>query len=100
GDKVYLADATERAYPFGMLPERCLNGKGRVLGEKNSYWIDLQPTEVRKTLSVLSLVLDTAGTISGSLQTTFFGYDAVNKRKDILSFQSYDDYIRDLKTIL
>lgn len=100
GDKVYLADATGRAYPFGMLPERCLNGKGRVLGEKKSYWIDLQPTEVRKTLSVLSLVLDTTGAINGSLQTTFYGYDAVNKRKDILSFQSYDDYIRDLKTIL
>lgn len=100
GDKVYLADATDKAYPFGMLPERCLNGKGRVVGEGKSYWIDLQPTEVRKTTSVLSLVLDSIGVIRGSLTTTFFGYDAVNKRREIRSFQSYDDYIRDLKTVL
>ncbi len=100
GDKVYLADATDRAYPFGMLPERCLNGKGRVVGDGKSYWIDLQPTEIRKTTSVLSLVLDSIGVIRGSLTSTFFGYDAVNKRREIRSFQSYDDYISDLKTVL
>src|SRR5688572_8595482 len=28
GDKVYLLDATDQYYPFGLVPVRCLNGKG------------------------------------------------------------------------
>jgi hypothetical protein len=38
GDKVYLLDATDQYYPFGLVPVRCLNGKGRVMGNKESYW--------------------------------------------------------------
>jgi hypothetical protein len=97
GDKIYLADGTERFYPFGLLPERCLNGKGRVIGDKASYWIDLKPTETGKTISMFSLVLGTDGVMRGSLHTTFMGYDAVNKREEILSFQAEEEYIKDLK---
>lgn len=100
GEKVYLADATEKHYPFGLLPERCLNGKGRVVGDGQSYWIDLKPTDVGKTVSMLSLVLDSAGVMRGTLVTTFMGYDAVTKREDILSFPTQEDYVRNLKKSL
>ena len=97
GDKVFLADATQKYYPFGMLPERCLNGKGRVIGDGKSYWIDLVPTEISKTVSLLTLTLDTEGVITGTLVSTFTGYDAVSKRQRIASFHSQEDYISDLK---
>lgn len=100
GDKVFLADATQKYYPFGMLPQRCLNGKGRVIGDGKSYWIDLVPTEISKTASLLTLALDSAGVITGSLVSTFTGYDAVSKRQKIASFQSQDDYMSDLKNSL
>jgi hypothetical protein len=100
GDKVYLADATEKYYPFGLLPERCLNGKGRVIGDEKSYWIDLVPSETRKTVSILSLQLDSAGLMTGTLVTTFMGYDAVSKREEIFSFQSREDYVKDLRNAL
>lgn len=96
GEKVYLADATDKYFPFGILPERCLNGKGRVIGDRNSYWIDLNPTEKGRTVSVFTLTLDRDGGIHGQLITTFMGYDAIRKRKEILSFSSQDEYIREL----
>ncbi|MEO5601044.1 MAG: DUF3857 domain-containing protein, partial [Cyclobacteriaceae bacterium] len=100
GDKVYLADATEKFYPFDMLPERCLNGKGRVLGDGTSYWLDLKPSINRKIVSLFNLTLDKDGVMRGSLSTRFMGYDAVSKRAEILSHQTLDAYITELKSTL
>lgn len=33
-DKICLLDATDPYLSFGLIPIRCLNGKGRVFGEK------------------------------------------------------------------
>jgi hypothetical protein len=96
GDKVFLADATDDFHPFGILPERCLNGKGRVLGEKESYWIDLKPADRAKQISILNLKLDTDGVMRGTLQTSYSGYDAIDQRKKMAAFNSHEEYIRDL----
>jgi hypothetical protein len=100
GDQVYLADATEKFYPFGMLPERCLNGKGRVIGDRTSSWIDLKPAENRKTISLFDLKLENDGVIRGTLHTTFMGYDAVGQRAEIMSYESHDAYIKELNASL
>lgn len=95
GDKHYLADATEKFYPFGMLPERCLNGKGRVIGEKESYWIDLKPAVTGRTTSVFSLTLGADGMMRGTIHATYDGYAAVGKR-EVLAAVSPEEYIKDL----
>ena len=96
GDKVYMADATDDFHPFGLLPERCLNGKGRVLGEKQSYWVELKPSDRAKHISTLTLNLDKEGLIRGSIQTTYIGYEAVRQRKKIHTFSNHQEYITDL----
>jgi hypothetical protein len=100
GDKIYLADATDDFHPFGVIPERCLNGKGRVLGEDQSYWIDLRPADRAKQLSMLTLKLEKDGTITGTLQTTYLGYEAISRRKKIYSFDTQQEYITDLDNSL
>jgi hypothetical protein len=100
GDKIYLVDATDDFYPFGVLPERCLNGKGRVLGENQSYWIDLKPTDRAKQLSQLTLKLEQDGVMRGMLQTTYIGYEAVSHRKKIHAFGTQQEYIADLDNAL
>lgn len=42
-DNRYLLDVTEPNLPFGMLPERCLNGEGRMIKKNASGWINLIP---------------------------------------------------------
>ncbi len=100
GDKTYLADATDKFYPFGLLPERCLNGKGRVLGDRSSYWIDLKPAASGRTISLLTLKLGNDGVMRGSLQTTYSGYAGVNRREEISAYASPEAYIKELKSNL
>lgn len=96
-NKVYLLDATDPFLPFGMLPERCLNGKGRVFPEKKpSYWHDLKSTEKDKSVSILNLTVQPSGKITGKVENAYFGYAGYGKRKEILSFSSQEQYIQDL----
>lgn len=90
--KVYLLDATDDFMPFGMLPERCFNGKGRVLAEKGSYWHEIKPMEKARIVNMCNLKFAQDGKISGTMQRTYFGYRAVSKRKELLRFSDKADY--------
>ena len=92
--KVYLLDATEDHLCFGLIPERCLNGKGRVIGEKESYWHDLNAPEKQKQISVQKLKIASDGSIRGSVQNMYFGYDAMNQRKIINGFSTEREFIQ------
>jgi len=94
--KVYLLDATEDYLCFGLIPERCLNGKGRVIGEKESYWHEVSAPERQKQISVQKLKVDTDGTIRGSVQNMYFGYDAMNQRKAISGYSTEKEFIQSI----
>jgi hypothetical protein len=95
-DKVYLLDATDEFYPFGLVPVRCLNGKGRVLGNKESYWYTIKPPNREKTVSIYNLVLHSDGIIRGSIQYSYLGYDAVYQRKKISKLGNEQAYVNDV----
>ncbi|NBW35398.1 MAG: DUF3857 domain-containing protein [Cytophagia bacterium] len=92
GGKVYLLDATDDFMPFGMLPERCFNGKGRVLAEKGSYWHEIKPTEKARIVNMCNMKIAEDGKITGIMQRSFFGYRAVSKRKELLRFSDTAEY--------
>ncbi len=94
--KTYFLDATDDFMPFGLLPERCLNGKGRVLEDKKSFWIDIEPIEKWKSISVINLKLEDDGYLRGSIQNLYIGYEAAAKRKSIFGFSSVAEYFKDL----
>lgn len=98
GDKDYLLDATDDFVPFGTIPERCLNGKGRVFAEKGSYWYDIKtPVKARKR-SLLVMKLEADGLIKGSIEYVYTGYDAIDARKELFSAGSNDKYYKDLQS--
>lgn len=98
GDKSYLADASNPYLPFGMLPFRCLNGKTRVFPEKApSYWYDIVPAEKFKEITVMNLTLGQDGTLKGTVENSYYGYTAYDKRSDFASFNNQDEYLADLK---
>ncbi len=96
GDEYILLDATDSFMPFGMIPERCLNGSGRLLIEDVALQVDLVPSMKSRRVSNLALKLDDAGELSGTLQVKYFGYEAVNKRKEIKSFSNNAAYIKSI----
>lgn len=90
--KTYLLDATDDFMPFGMIPERCFNGKGRVLSEKSSYWYEIKPNEKARQVTMCNLQMDSVGKINGTMQTTYFGYKAAAKRKEVQRFRDKREY--------
>lgn len=99
-DKTYLLDATDDFLPFGSIPERCLNGKGRLLGDDESSWVEIKPVDKEKTMQVLNLEVQPDGKLKGTIQLTYFGYDALELRKTISSFSDVKQYIADLDSKL
>lgn len=97
-DKVYLLDATEDFLPFGLIPERCLNGKGRVLGDKVSYWHDLKAPDRQKQISVQKLKLEKDGIIRGTIQNSYFGYEAMRQRKILYSYNNQKEFVNHISS--
>jgi transglutaminase-like putative cysteine protease len=97
GDKSYLLDASEPLLPFGLLPMRCINDKGRVINlKKPSYWYDLKASEKDAVTYNLIGKLGTDGIIRGELVTYSRGYAAYGKRAQIAEASSVDEYVRKL----
>ena len=97
GGKTILLDAVDDFMPFGTIPIRCLNGKGRVIGDKQSYWLELKPPVKLKKFTSYNLKLNEEGIIRGKLQNAYYGYEALDKRKEIASFASEKEYLQNLK---
>lgn len=97
GEKIML-DATEKLLPFGMLPERCLNGKGRLISRQveESTWVDIRPLQKKTKRISLDLNL-TKESFTGTLVIVSDGYEAFERRKKILSEESEQLYAKKIQ---
>lgn len=91
---VYLLDASESDLPFGYLPERCLNGEGRLISKENADWVSLSPKSKRKKQTLLSLKLDSLGNLVGTLEIRSFHYEAISQRRTIAKYSDRGDYLQ------
>ncbi|MDO7853196.1 DUF3857 domain-containing protein [Hymenobacter convexus] len=82
-----LVDATEPLLPCGVLPERCLNGAGRLIAKKEAdgRWIDLAPSQRQVRFQQVSLALDAQGGLSGKVHDERGGYAAAHARAALAS---------------
>ena len=97
GTESYLLDASDPMLPFGLLPLRCINDKGRVINlKKPSYWYDLKASQKESTRYNLIAEMGNDGKIRGELIIYTNGYAALNKRKEILSASSTEDFVEKL----
>ncbi len=94
--KAYMLDASDPYLPFGMLPVRCMNGIGRVLNAKESYWMDILPQKELKQQTTLLLKLEPNGSLKGDAIIVSSDYEALIKRKKMVSFNSEEEYIEDV----
>ena len=92
GQNAYLLDATEKACPYSLLPYRCLNGRGRIISESNSDWIDLNSKQKYEYSCMLDLAIATDGKLSGTMSYLLNNYAGLVYRNDILAKNSKDDY--------
>jgi hypothetical protein len=91
----YLLDATNTFNPFGFLPMRCQNGKGRLMNQTSS-WISLRGKDKLKTWQSMDLTLRDDGTLQGKYTITSYGFDALEKRIQ-LKAAGREEYLKNLK---
>lgn len=97
--KEYLLDATEKYLPFGMLPERCLNVKGRTFDQKtDGRWVSLDPVHKENQLTGYDLILGGDLILKGKIQKSKDEYSAFNFRSKFKEFASEESYINDFET--
>ena len=95
GGRQYQLDATNPLRPFGLLPVRCLNGKGRLMA-KESTWVNLTPREKQKKIQIVELAKDEEGW-HGTIDNSYYGYEALGKRTDFASAGDKEAYARRLQ---
>jgi hypothetical protein len=91
----YLLDATDKFSPFGFLPEKCLNGQGRIIRELIPGDIELTSDQKYNRIVNVNLKLNENGELSGNWMEVRKGYAAHNFRSEIAEAKSSDDYIQE-----
>jgi transglutaminase-like putative cysteine protease len=92
-NKVYLLDATVDLLPFGLIPLRCINGKGRALGEKESSWQSLDAPANRKSISMLNIKVLPNGKMTGHVALSYFNYSGLDERTEIATLNDDKAYV-------
>jgi hypothetical protein len=95
GEKFILLDATDKFLPIGMLPERCLNGRGFAVAKEGFQWVDLTPSIKARTSINVDLVLNEQEALVGKLKIERSGYHSVATRKSFL-VKGKDEYVKGL----
>lgn len=94
--KDILLDATSTFIPAGVLPVRCLNGKGFLVNKKNPRIVTLPNTERYSQTTVLDVELDTEGSLKGSVKVAGSGYAGISLREKLIK-DGKEKFIEDFK---
>ena len=92
--KFFLIDGTDKNAPYYILPDRCLNEKGRISSKDTSNWVALTNNikESKRAFYMLTLNKNDLS-LNGSVQYAYKGYGAYNFRKAYRETGSREDYI-------
>jgi len=91
--KKYLIDATEEKLPLGMLPERCLNGTGRIAGTPNFDEVDIVPSQRYKESYLYAVTINPNKNLTGKVTKTYKEYAAYDIRDNIIQSGTEEEYI-------
>lgn len=95
GENIQILDATEQKLPYGLLPTRVLNDHGRILySEQITDWVKLNSGKKDAEKSFFQLTLNPDYSLEGKVTASYADYGAYNKRAELSSYNSDDDYIR------
>lgn len=84
GGEDILLDATSQLLSFGMLPEHCLNGEGRIIAKRNSRWIPITPNEKSVKFTTTNFNIDPSNaSLEGTINVSGLGYNALNFRENV-----------------
>ncbi len=96
GDKQVLLDATEPLLPVGVLPQRCLNGRGFVVSKAGYKWVNLVAPK-SKVVANADFIIDPSGALNGKLAIDRLGYAAQVTRSQYIN-KGEQEYLKDFSS--
>lgn len=78
-----LLDASGKGHPFGVLPYRCLNGRGWWFNDFDSDWISLTPKGFISTSTQARITFTASGTATGSIKSRYSSYARYGKQQEL-----------------
>lgn len=92
-----LLDATEEYMPCTILPDRCINGNGRLVNTQISQWVPLVVEGKEDLTESYDLTFEDDGNLSGTITVDALDYAAYDLRKAFSEFNSTDEYARSVE---
>ncbi|MFW5878078.1 MAG: hypothetical protein ACOCUP_03080 [bacterium] len=96
GEKILL-DASDPYCTPGILPPRCINGKGRIIDKTVNEWVNLDPQAVYEEFIMYDLIMDETGEFTGKIVFRESGYAARNVRQKLANALSEEKFIEDVE---
>jgi len=95
-DHYMLLDATDKLLPFDMIPEKCLNDRGRLVNTDSSRWVQLKTDKKFKEVVFYDLHLEEDLTLTGKLSNRRSEYAAYAFRKKMENYVDNEEYTNSL----
>ncbi len=92
GEKDYLLDATDPNTEVNLVPVRCLNDKGRVIGLPGTDWINLMDYKSYSYTSNYNLSFTEDLNLSGNHTLVLKDYAQYHRKKKIKEYNSLEEY--------
>ncbi len=92
----YLLDATDPFRPYTVLPEEALNGTGFLVRHPDPLWIPITPAEDYRHECFLYGAIDTAGQLTGRVESSDGGYSALENRRALNEAETPAAFVREI----
>ena len=86
-----LLDATEKYMPYNLLPDRVINGNGRIVSDKYSQWIPLVCKSKESSVYKYDMKLNDDLTLTGKMEMTLSDYAAYDFREMFSKYNSKEE---------
>jgi hypothetical protein len=80
-----------------LLPPRCINDRGRIIGDRSEKWINLMNYQPFILQSTFLSKIDSTASITGNARLKLNGYGAYEYRKDINKSSSPLEYFKSVQ---
>ena len=92
--ETYLMDATDQNSMINLLPIRCLNDKGRIIGDTTEKWINLMDYKTYISRSLCDLSFDDDMNLSGKIDKSLTEYAAYNFKSEVNDSTDLTEYVK------
>ncbi|MDP4290537.1 MAG: hypothetical protein Q8908_05605 [Bacteroidota bacterium] len=92
--KTILLDASSDLCPIGVLPPNDINGQGRAIDNAEGYWVPIVSNTKYTEGTAYYLKLNTDGSFTGTVQSKYDGYAAIDYRQQLKKVKNNDEFIK------